>query len=408
MPILKRPPNDDFTFRLFFQLANGIKDSSKIYMWSSVLEPDYYLKWYDEELGWCEEYELDYRKQLIDNIRSDTVVIGIKDHLSSNTQFNPWLHKMPVIVEMLSDMCTYYSDKKFIIFTSLENLEYYLKNDNVTIIPWGGDITNQQLEYPTITPIINKNLNSQSTFLSLNRNNRIHRAMLVSLLYGMNLESNGLISWMHKDNVDNLFTDNSWIFNPDQSHIKQIIESGFNKVKNTSLSINDDVDIYKTMKQDIFSNKKKYSTLHNDNVSNFKNSLSNYYQNTFVEIVSETTYTEKSYLLTEKTLNSIYGCCFPIMISGQGSVAFLREIGFDVFDDIINHNYDSIDNPVDRLYSAINDNLELLSNNDRTKEIWVSCKNRFLKNVETAKLPMYNFFKNRATEKIKQLTIIHK
>ena len=29
MPILKRPPNDDFTFRLFFQLANGIKDSSK-------------------------------------------------------------------------------------------------------------------------------------------------------------------------------------------------------------------------------------------------------------------------------------------------------------------------------------------------------------------------------------------
>ena len=153
---------------------------------------------------------MDYRKQLIDNIRSDTVVIGIKDHLSSNTQFNPWLHKMPVIVEMLSDMCTYYSDKKFIIFTSLENLEYYLKNDNATIIPWGGDITNQQLEYPTITPIINKNLNSQSTFLSLNRNNRIHRAMLVSLLYGMNLESNGLISWMHKDNVDNLFTDNSF------------------------------------------------------------------------------------------------------------------------------------------------------------------------------------------------------
>jgi hypothetical protein len=96
------------------------------------------------------------------------------------------------------------------------------------------------------------------------------------------------------------------------------------------------------------------------------------------------------------------------MISGQGSVAFLREIGFDVFDDIINHNYDSIDNPVDRLYSAINDNLELLSNNDRTKEIWVSCKRRFLKNVETARLPMYNFFKNRATEKIKQLTIIHK
>jgi predicted MPP superfamily phosphohydrolase len=390
MPILKRPPNDDFTFRLFFQLSNKIKDSSKIYIWSSVLEPNYYFKWYDEELGWCEEYELDYRKQLIDNIRSNTVVIGIKDHLSSNTPFNPWLHEMPVVVEMLSDMCDYYSDKHFVIFTSLENLEYYLKNKNVTVIPWGGDITNQQKEYQTLDPIIKKNLNSKTTFLSLNRNNRIHRAMLVSLLYGIDLESNGLISWMYKDQVDDLIPKDSWVFNDDQQHIKQLFENGFKKVKNSQLSINDNKDIYKTS--------------NNDNVSNFKNVLSNYYQNTFVEIVSETTYTEKAYLLTEKTLNSIYGCCFPIMISGQGSVAFLREMGFDVFDDVINHNYDTIDNPIDRLYSAINDNLELLSNNDRTKKLWGSCEDRFLNNVNIAKTLMYNFFKNRATEKIKQLT----
>lgn len=390
MPILKRPPNDDFTFRLFFQLSNKIKDSSKIYIWSSVLEPNYYFKWYDEELGWCEEYELDYRKQLIDNIRSSTVVIGIKDHLSSNTPFNPWLHKMPVVVEMLSDMCDYYNDKHFVIFTSLENLEYYLKNKNVTVIPWGGDITNQQKEYQTLDPIIKKNLNSKTTFLSLNRNNRIHRAVLVSLLYGLDLESNGLISWMYKDQVDDLIPKDSWVFDDDQQHIKQLFENGFKKVKNNQLSINDDKDIYKTS--------------NNDNVSNFKNVLSNYYQNTFVEIVSETTYTEKAYLLTEKTLNSIYGCCFPIMISGQGSVAFLREMGFDVFDDIINHNYDTIVNPIDRLYSAVNDNLELLSNNDRTKKLWSSCEDRFLNNVNIAKTVMYDFFKNRATEKIKQLT----
>jgi hypothetical protein len=92
------------------------------------------------------------------------------------------------------------------------------------------------------------------------------------------------------------------------------------------------------------------------------------------------------------------------MISGQGSVAFLREMGFDVFDDIINHNYDTIVNPIDRLYSAVNDNLELLSNNDRTKKLWSSCEDRFLNNVNIAKTVMYDFFKNRATEKIKQLT----
>jgi hypothetical protein len=195
---------------------------------------------------------------------------------------------------------------------------------------------------------------------------------------------------MYKDQVDDLIPKDSWVFNDDQQHIKQLFENGFKKVKNSQLSINDNKDIYKTS--------------NNDNVSNFKNVLSNYYQNTFVEIVSETTYTEKAYLLTEKTLNSIYGCCFPIMISGQGSVAFLREMGFDVFDDIVNHNYDTIDNPIDRLYSAINDNLELLSNNDRTKKLWSSCEDRFLNNINIAKTLMYDFFKNRATEKIKQLT----
>jgi hypothetical protein len=107
---------------------------------------------------------------------------------------------------------------------------------------------------------------------------------------------------------------------------------------------------------------------------------------------------EKCYNLTEKTLNSIYGCCFPILLCSQGSVDFLRKMGMDMFDDIVDHSYDAIENPEDRLYRAIIDNIELLTNNQKTKDLWKTNKFRFIKNVDFAKTTLYNFYSSRAEQ----------
>ena len=376
MSILKRPPGDDFTFRLFFKLKSQVKSPANfVYIWSCVLDPIYEFGHWPTEDVWKVDTELDYRLSLEKSINSDLVIIGVKDHLSSGN-FDYWKDSIPIIAEYLKNLFEYYADKKFVLLTSVENLQSYISVDNVIIVPWGGDITKHQKDYLNLDPVIEKNFDSSYTYLSLNRNKRAHRAMLISLLYGLDLDKHGLISCMFKDSITDLYEYTKW---PEQDIYKQ----GFDKFKDSQLLLNDDPVIY--------------NNGNNDNTSNFKNKLLPYYQNTFVEIITETSYTESCYNLTEKTLNSIYGCCFPILLCSAGSVDFLRSMGMDMFDDVVNHSYDSIEDPTDRLYKAVTDNLELLTNNQRTKELWQTHRHRFVKNVAFAKTTMYNFYTTRAT-----------
>jgi hypothetical protein len=384
-----------------------------VYLWSPCFDPHYYKEFvyvkgrndyqfkeflietvcptinYESTADWIEhkkifQTELNFRNFMLDNIHKDLVVLGIKDHLTS-ADFNPWLDTKPDMVIYLEDMFKYYHDKKFIVFTTMENLEKYITNPNVTLIPWGGDIVNHKESYEQLDVDIQKNFNSKYTFLSLNRGARHHRVVLVSLLYGLGLDAHGLISCMFKNNIDSVIERKNWKFDNNQQQIKELLIQGFANLQKSELKLNDD--------------KETSGNPTNANVSNFKSSLINYYEQIFVEIITETSCTEQAFNLTEKTLHSIYGRCFPILISSPGIVKFLREIGMDVFDDIVDHSYDLIDNPVDRIYSAITKNIGLLTNNNRTKQLWQDNEHRFIKNIDFAKTTMYNFYTDRTIKK---------
>jgi len=394
MLILKRPPGDTFTFRLFYKLVSTINTQcNSIYVWSTALEPYYFNKNKSHSNGDISEYETEahLRKYIQNSINKDTIVIGVKDHLTAR-EFNPWLENMPSTVQYLDNFFNFYSNKKIILLTSVEGLENYINRPNVTIVPWGGDITNHSTEYKALTPIKSKNFDSNYNYISLNRNIRNHRKILVSLLFGLNLQKTGLISCMFKDSfshIKDIAQDTKWEFNKTQRHIKDIVHKGIELVKDYQLPLDDDTNIY------VDGN--------NDNVSNFKNKLSSYYENSFVELISETSYTEKCYLLTEKTLNSIYGMNFPILITSQGAVSLLRKMGMDMFDDVIDHSYDDIENPIDRLYFAIEKNKKVLIDQEYIKQKWRECEPRFKKNVEWGKTTLYNFYEERATELFKML-----
>lgn len=360
MNILKRPPGDQFTFRLFSQLVNKItQPNDAFYLWSMCFDPTINNPTTNNEdfPSFLPENEMIYRRVIMDNIKHDVIVMGIKDHLTSR-QFNPSKDRFPDMAIWLKQMAQHYSDKHFIMFTSLENLD--LNEPNVDLIPWGGDITNHQKEYLGLAPLALKNYDSVYTYLSLNRHPRPHRVMLVTKLLELGLAQHGLVSCMFKEQVPG--------FVP---------------------SINDSYEIYNN-----------YS---NDNVNNFNNKLVNYYRDTFVEIVAETSYIEPVFNLTEKTLNSIYGKSFPIFLSSAGTVKFLRDMGIDVFDDIVNHSYDTIVDPEERLARAINDNTELLTNNSKVKLLHRANLDRFDKNVDFVKNSMYTFYASRATEQFLKL-----
>ncbi len=379
--VISRPPHDVFTIKLFNRLVQDVKrPADAIYMWTLFVD-----KSINHLLD--ENNELYSRRELIYKIKNDLVILGVKDHLTAGW-FNPYTDDKPNLLKYFEEMFDFYKDKTFILFTSTEGL--VIDNPRVHIVNWGGDLTNQQYQYRQLDPIIDKNFNSNYSYISLNRNDRYHRAFALSTLYGLNLESTGFITCMFRqllpDNIEDMDC-------PLEGNKAAIFRTGFEKLS-----------VAKFSKED---NYKIYANNDNDNVSNFKNCLSNYYRNTFVEIITETSFTESCYLLTEKTLNSIYGCNFPILLCGQGAVSFLRNAGLDVFDDVIDHSYDDIADPLDRLYFAIERNKEILNNTSLAKELWIKNKHRFLKNVEFAKTGLYNFYQTRAEQQWEKLRYLY-
>ncbi len=377
-----RSPGDEFTLTLFLKLVQAVKnDANLLYLWSTIMDPAY-----TQLIDAGRTYEAKIRLMMYRYMKRDLIVLGVKDHLTTHA-LNFETEK-PTVAQYLENMFTFYSDKKFIFFTSMENLEAYITNENVYIIPWGGDITNHEKEYKTLTPVMVKNLDSEKTFISLNRGGRVHRLLSIGLLHGLELQSHGIISCLFDFNK--IESDKPLHFSPSQLPIEQLFVKGQGLLNQNTSLITDGKDTIYTEKE-------------NDNVGNFNTNLSEYYKNTFVEIISETSCFEKSFLITEKTLNCVYGCNFPIMISSKGAVAFLREMGLDMFDDIVDHSYDSIENPVERIYRAISDNTELLTNNHRTKKLWQESRSRFEQNVKFVKAGMYEFYTNRATTKFNQV-----
>lgn len=80
----------------------------------------------------------------------------------------------------------------------------------------------------------------------------------------------------------------------------------------------------------------------------------------YVHLVTETTVIPKIFV-SEKTWKPIANAQLFLIFGNPGTVGYLRDMGVDVFDDIIDHSYDSIDNWQARLH-AIHHQLEKLIN----------------------------------------------
>jgi hypothetical protein len=366
------PPNDDFTHKMFVNLMQSYANGNEAYyLWSC---PPDRLK------GFLNQ----------DQFKSPIVFIGIKDLLDAWEVFNWWEDKQLSISIELSKLARRHPKKMFVIFTSLEQLELELQEPNIHIIPWGGDWVNQRNEYLQLLPVLDKNFDSEKTFISLNRNSRDHRIVTLSYLFGSGLDQYGNISYLSNllEAKSTSFLDRiHWVFGPNHDDIRTKILDGFGQVTHNSKLIIDNVLIYE-----------EYGRGPNDNIGNFENKLRDKYRNSFVEIVSESSFTPISYMLTEKTAHCFYGCNFPIILSGAGAVSHLRELGLDVFDDIVDHSYDLVKNPFDRIILAIEGNRRLLTDPDYAKQSWRKCRPRFEHNIQVMR-DIYSWYENRTRQK---------
>jgi len=67
------------------------------------------------------------------------------------------------------------------------------------------------------------------------------------------------------------------------------------------------------------------------------------YTNSYVNLVTETSISNNQVFLTEKSFKPFTSGQFALWVASPGTVTHLRNLGFDVFDDIIDHSYDLVD-----------------------------------------------------------------
>lgn len=269
----------------------------------------------------------------------------------------------------------------FVVCSTMINLEsQFLNLPNLYLINTGleMDWANTQ-QYQLVSPVLEKDLSSEKVWLSINGacdDSRIHRPITSALLLGLDAERTGVLRFSGKHfKIHDSWDSYTWYHNYNQrteiNHLlplSEVFNKGMQKAKSWSRYTNS-TEIYNFVGQ-------------NQNCQNFLSNLIPYYKETFVEIINETIFFQQAGLLTEKTFHSIIGCSFPIVLSVCGSVNHLRKLGYDVFDDVVDHSYDNEPEPFLRLSKAILDNQQLLFDREYVINTWRKSRNRFEYNFD--------------------------
>ena len=284
------------------------------------------------------------------------------------------------LVEPIKKKVLAHQDQHFWIFHPWINFESYFNNQlpNLTITNYADEIWTQgdRARYTSIGHQIDKNFNSDKHWISLGNNRRVARYLAAMYLLGMGVASKGLLKIDPTEILENDSWESYlsyWRFN----HRSEIftIESSFPILKNGFYKIKNKVDYEARI----------YQGVPLVNHENFDKFLRTIYRDSFVEIVNETMFMEPVGVISEKILNSIYGCNLPIILGVHNTVKRLRDIGFDMFDDVIDHSYDTIADPLPRMVMALDSNKRLLQDGEFAKDMWIKCKHRLENNVMLAK-----------------------
>ena len=121
------------------------------------------------------------------------------------------------------------------------------------------------------------------------------------------------------------------------------------------------------------------------------------FEPSYISLITEPAFYERETIITEKTLMAIYGGTLPIWVGGWRIPDYMRNIGFDVFDDIVDHSYQDLADPVDRCSSAVERNLELLKS-------WSSFTEEHIRRLkQNLALLESNYFEQICQQKFDQL-----
>jgi hypothetical protein len=106
------------------------------------------------------------------------------------------------------------------------------------------------------------------------------------------------------------------------------------------------------------------------------------YCNSATSIVTEPCFFERGNMLTEKTLMAIYARQFMIWPGAWKLAETTKQLGIDIFDDIIDHSYQYIEHPGKRVVEAFLRNKEFLNDRKMQEQLRDRHGQRFVNNLE--------------------------
>lgn len=273
-------------------------------------------------------------------------------------------------------------DRIIFVVSSVQHAHLDFDFPNIIWLHAGSDMLFQKLQYVELEPVIQKSFSKHWHYVSLSLIPRPHRLLATSVLLAL-YEKTGYITVNCLSHNNETWQD-YFCYDSKINHIQtEILQKGWTKtLKHTNPQ------------------QTSYPQHANHNALNFNLRLRPIYENTAIEIINETTFFNNGVFVSEKYLNSVYGKNFPIFVSNAGTVSYLRDNGFDLFDDIVDHSYDQEQDPLERIFKAFSLNAELLQNRQYAIDKWFSCKSRFEVNLYWAKTLMYQNFSYKLLNQI--------
>lgn len=184
------------------------------------------------------------------------------------------------------------------------------------------------------------------------------------------------LTWQHKNKGIATFHVKPDLVNEYSSDFIQFVWEdpiGWHKIKN-ALPYNDADDTF-------LSNLYKSQTVHDQVKIDFEKQLHSLYSQICAEVICETNPRGSIFFITEKTLRAFLYGAIPLVVSNKGFEQNLKDLGFDIFDDVIDKTYDQHEDQtrIDGVYSSLEG---ILVHKD---SIWLqSLEDRFWHNRQRA------------------------
>ena len=191
-------------------------------------------------------------------------------------------------------------------------------------------------------------------FNCLNRRLRTHRLYVLAKLNQMNLIDNNIVTY-------------DFTIEENRPHLKEVPD----------IENNQDLFDFKDLKKylidlQINKDKKLYDFDNLQNLHGIQHESSDVYKNSMFTFVTETSYLEGEFYISEKVVKAI-GQNHPFIVFGNyGTLKELKRLGFKTFEPFIDESYDSeknVQKRIDLIFDEIN---KLVNKSDEEKLKWMS------------------------------------